>query len=152
MTIHPCGTARPKDFHGLLGTVAFGPDQDKLAVVIECHGVGMDQFRWHVMIGKMGRKSLRYCVLRVLVKLRLSLAFGTAAPYHWRAIARRKNCPAAAARLFPYDSLVVNSVLKSRTSQSFDGLVQVPGVVEYANYGFHCLIRSEANYATFIPT
>ena len=37
--------------------------------------------------------------------------------------------------LFPYNSLIVNSVSKPRASQSFDRLVQVSRVVEYPNDG-----------------
>ena len=58
VTIHSRGAEPPKDFHGLLGAVGVGPDQDKFAIVIERHGVGLDRLGGHVKVGKMGPKCL----------------------------------------------------------------------------------------------
>jgi hypothetical protein len=135
MPIHPRGAALPQDLHGLLGALGAGFDKDELAIVIERHGVGLDHVGRQVIIGKMGFKGLNNGVLAVLAPLRQRSGFDIA-PKHRRSRARRKD-RTDVARLSRHDGLIVNSVFKSRASQSLYGFVQVPGVVEYPNDGRH---------------
>jgi len=136
MPIHPRGAAIPQDLHGLLGALWAGFDKDELAIVIEIYGVGLDRVGRQVIIGKMGFKGLNNGMLGVLGPLRRQIGFEIA-PKHRRSRARRKD-RTDVARLFRHDGLIVNSIFKSRASQSIDGFVQVPGVVEYPNDGRHC--------------
>jgi hypothetical protein len=114
--IHARRAALPQDFHGLLGALGVGLDQDKFAIVIERHGVGVDHVCGHVIIGEVGLKGRDDGMLGMLARLRAPLGFDTAAPCHQWAIARRKDRRTAATWLSSHDSFVVNSVLKSRTS------------------------------------
>ena len=53
----------------MLGEMGIGLDQDKFAVVVERHGVGMDCIGGHMIIGKVGLESLDDRVLGVLSRL-----------------------------------------------------------------------------------
>ena len=129
MPIHLRGAALPQGLHGLLGALVVGPDQDELAVVIKRSGVGLDHLCRQMIMGKMGLKGPPN---GVLVRLGWQSGFGTA-PNHHRSRARRKDRRTDIDCLSSHDGLIVNSVFKSRASQSFDGSVQVLGVAEYPN-------------------
>jgi hypothetical protein len=137
VAIHPRGATLSQDFHRLLGALRIGLDQDKLAIVVERNGVGVDHICRHMMIGKMGFESLDDCVLCMLARLVSPLGFGTAAPCCWRSIARRKDRRTAATWLSPHDALIINRILKPCPSQSLDAFFQVPGVVKYPYYSSH---------------
>ena len=101
VAIHPRGEPRfPQDFHRLLGAMGIGLDQDKFAVVVERHGVGMDDIGRHMIVGKVGLESLDDRVLGVLSRLSPPL-FGAAAPRRRRTVAGRKDRRTAATRLPP---------------------------------------------------
>jgi hypothetical protein len=132
MPIGPRGTARPHDLYGLVGTLGAGLDKDELAIVVEVRDVKLDDVLRQVVIGKMGPKGAG---ISISIHLRFQIAFGVA-PIHRRTRARRKD-PTDVARFFGHDGLIVNSVFESPASQSLNGFVQVPGVIEYPNDGRH---------------
>jgi len=138
MSIRPRGAGRPHDLQGLLGTLGAGLDKDELAIVVEIGDVALDDVLRQVIIGKMGPKGPG---ISMPIQLRFQIAFGIA-PIHRRTRARRKDSTDLA-QLFRHDGLIVNSVFKSRASQSVDGFVQVSGVVEYPNDG-RCLHAATA--------
>ena len=121
MPIHPRGAALPQDIHDLLGALGGGSDQDELTIVIERSGISLDHLIRQVTMGKMGFKGPDN---GVPVRLRWQSGFGTA-PNHRRSRARRKHRRTDIDCLSSHDGLIVNSVFKSRASQSFDGFVQV---------------------------
>ena len=131
MAIRLPGAALPQDLHDLLGLHCVGSDQNELAILREGRGIGLDHLVRQVPMCKMGFKDPDNGVLG---RLRWHSSFRTP-PSHRRSKARCKDRRTDVNCLFPYNSLIVNSVFKPRASQSFDRLVQVSRVVEYPNDG-----------------
>src|SRR4029077_12067640 len=131
MAIRLPGAALPQDLHDLLGLHRVGSDQNELAILREGRGIGLDHLVRQVPMCKMGFKDPDNGVLG---RLRWHNSFRTP-PNHRRSKARCKDRRTDVNCLFPYNSLIVNSVFKPRASQSFDRLVQVSRVVEYPNAG-----------------
>ena len=124
--IHPRGAAIPQNLHGFLGALWAGLDKDELAIVIEIYGVGLDRVGRQVIIGKMGFKGLNNCVLGVLGPLQRQMGLNICPKTPPEPSPGAKTATDVA-RLFRHDGLIVNSIFKSRASQSIDGFVRDPG-------------------------
>ncbi len=117
----------------MVGVLGAGLDQDEFATMEERRRISFDHLLGQMIIGKMRLEGPHN---GVMIRFGWRSGLGIA-PNDCRSIARCKDGRADVDCLSRHDTLIVDSVFKSRASQSLDGFVKIPCVVKYPNSGRH---------------